>query len=190
MNFKEYKERMKDKPYCETLEYARAVMWLHPETLPLSVVSIGEEYPAVIKIPDHAINRYGRKVPVIAISRNAFAGHDKVTDIVLPSTIGKIAMGAFAGCSELKRITIPKSVKSIREGTFDGCGDLEDVHYEGTKGEWEKINIIHQKHIIEFGPLIPGTPVHEIESDRLLHVPGNDALLMCNIHFCCTPSDL
>ena len=190
MNFKEYEETIKDKPYTETLEYSQAIMWLHPELLPLGVVSIGEEYPEIVKIPNRIANRYGRKVPIIAIARNAFADHVKVTDIVLPSTIERIPTGAFAGCSGLKRITIPKKIKTIREGTFAGCDNLEDVYFEGSMEEWRKINIVHDKHEIEFGKLIPGTPVHEIKAERLLHVPGNDALLTANIHFHCALSDL
>lgn len=190
MNFDEYKEMMKDEPYTETLKYYQAVLWLHPQELPLGVVSIGDEYPAVIKVPRRALNRYENKVPVIAISREAFAGHDKVTDIILPPTIERFTMGAFAGCSELKRITIPKTIKMIKEGTFDECVNLEDVYYEGTLEEWKAIDIIHQKHEIEFGPEIPGTPVNRVKSEHLLHIPGNDAILTCNIHCCCALSDL
>ena len=83
----------------------------------------------------------------------------------------------------LRRITIPCKIKSIGEGTFLGCDKLEDVYFEGTKEEWDKMKIVHDKHEIEFGKLIPGTPVHEIKAERLLHVPGNDALLTANIHF-------
>ena len=190
MNFKEYEEIMKDMPYSETLKYSQAIMWVHPEVLPLGVVSIGEEYPAVVKIPCQTTNRYGRKVPVIAIAGNAFADHDKVTDIVLPSTIEQIPPEAFAGCSGLKRITIPRTIKSIRKGTFAGCDMLEDVYFEGSMDEWKKMIIVHDKHEIEFGDLIPGTSVHEIKAERLLHVPGNDALLTANIHFHCALSNL
>ena len=164
-------------------------MWLHPQILPMGVTSIGDDAHGVIKIPKYTVNSHGIRVPVIAIRRDAFSGQNRITDIVLPSSIGSLPMGAFAGCSELKRITIPKNVKSIREGTFDGCDNLEDIYYEGTMEEWKKINIVYQKHEIEFGPLIPGTPVHEIKNECLVHVPGNDPLLTCNIHFNCILSD-
>lgn len=190
MNFKEYAEMLKNVPFSETLEYVQAVMWFHPELLPLGVISIGEEYPPVIKVPSRAINRFGRNVPIIAISKDAFAGRDKLTDIVLPAAVRGIPKGAFKGCTELKRITIPKAVNKICKGTFDGCRDLEDVYYEGTAEEWEKIDIVHQKHEIELGAMIPGTPTQEIISERLLHIPGNDALFACNIHFRCNLSDL
>ena len=55
--------------------------------------------------------------------------------------------------------------------------------------EWKKINIVHQKHEIEFGKLIPGTPVHEIQSERMLNIPGNEALFSANVHFRCKLSD-
>ncbi len=189
MDFIGYKEMIKNAPYPETLEFCQAVMWLHPEVLPLGVISIGEDYPAVVRIPGHTVNRFGRTVPVITIARDAFAGRDKITDIVLPSTIDRIPPGAFAGCSGLERITIPRKLNSIRKGTFAGCDRLKDVYYEGSMEEWENVQIVHNKHEIEFGGLIPETPVHGIKEERLVHVPGNDALLTANIHFHCALSD-
>lgn len=190
MNFKEYREMIKDLTYTDTLEYAQAYMWLHPDRLPLRLVSVGKDAPAIIKIPDMTINSYGRKVPVVSVSRDAFAGHEKITDIILPTTLQSIPDGAFAGCSGLERIAIPKKITSIREGTFSGCESLKDVYFEGSMEEWKKINIIHSKHEIEFGDLIPGTPVLEIKEERLIHIPGNDALLKADIHFNCEISEL
>lgn len=190
MNFKDYKEMMNTIPFTETLGYCQAVMWLHPETLPLGVISIGDKNSTIIKIPGKMTNRYGNKVPVIAIARDAFINHDKITDIVLPPSIQRIPVRAFAGCSELRRITIPKQIKLIGKGTFADCDKLEDVYYEGSREEWEKVNIVHNKHEIELGDLIPGTSINEIKAERLLHVPGNDALLTANIHFNCNLSDL
>lgn len=177
MIYKDYRDMIKDMPYTETLEYKQAIMWLHPENLPLGVFSIGEEYPTIIKIPPQAVNRYGRKVPIIAIARDAFAGHGEITDIVLPPSIQGFAKSMFSGCSGLKRITIPKKIKTISRGMFDGCDALEDVYYEGSMEEWKRIKIVHHKQEIELGSLIPGTPVQKIEAQRLIHIPGNDALL-------------
>ena len=66
---------------------------------------------------------------------------------------------------------------------------LEDVYYEGTMEEWKSIDIVHDRHEIEFGDLIPGSPLQEIKAERLMHVPGNDALFMANIHFRCALPD-
>ena len=189
MNFNEYKEKIKNVPYTDSLEYQQAILWLHPEILPLGVVSIGNPGCSIIKVPEKVTNKYGRIVPVIAISKKAFFEKKDLTDIVLPHCIERIPMGAFAGCSSLKAITIPRKVKIIKEGTFAGCNQLEDIYYEGTMEEWEKIDIVHQKHEIEFGKLISGTPVHEIQSERMLNIPGNEALFSANIHFRCKLSE-
>lgn len=185
MNFKEYKQIIKGVPYTEELKFSYAVMWLHPEILPLKVVSVGENPEGIIRIPEETVNSYKRKVPVVAIDRGVFVNRDKVTDIILHSGIKNIPQGAFAGCSALKRITIPKKVKSIREGTFAGCDSLEDVYYEGTMKEWKKVDIVRYRHEIELGGLIPGTASQEVEDESLTHIPGNDALLTANIHFNC-----
>lgn len=189
MNYSEYEKLLMKMPCTLSLEYHQAVMWLHPETLPLGVVSIGDAVGAV-RIPSRARNAYGRMVPVITFRRGTFQWNDKVTDIVLPPTINEIKTGAFVGCTDLRRITIPKQVKKIGEDTFKGCDRLEDVYFEGSREDWEKILIVHQKREIEFGKLIPGSPVQAITSERLLHIPGNDALFTANLHFhCALPDD-
>ena len=188
MNYREYVLKIKDVPVSEKLEYELAVFWLNPGHLPLGLVSLGGEQSKVIKVPAEAVNSHGgydSVVPVIRIARGAFAGNEWVTDIILPASIEKIPAGAFAGCVNLRRITIPKKVKHIDEGTFDGCDVLEDVYYEGTPDDWKNVGIVHHRHEIEFGRLITGTPVQQIVGERLIHVPGNDALLAANIHFRC-----
>lgn len=185
MNYIEYKEMIKNIPYSENLEYKPAFLWLHPERLPVGVVSIGEDAKGVIKIPNRAKNSYGKEVPVVAISKDAFTGQDKITDVVLPSGIEHIPAGAFSGCSSLKRITIPKSLKVILREAFDGCVNLEDIYYEGTMEEWKEVNIVHHKLETEYGPQTSENQEQEIKTEILRHIPGNDAIRTCNIHFHC-----
>ncbi len=189
MNYPEYKESVKTVTISEKLEFRQAIMWLHPYRLPLGLVSIGGEKSPVIKVPETAINRYGNAAPVIVISGTVFAGNKGITDIILPSGVESLPAGSFAGCSSLRRITIPRRIKTIREGTFAGCLNLEDVYYEGTMEDWRDIRIIHDRHEIEFGPLIPGTPVQSILSERSVNIPGNEALFSANIHFRCELDD-
>ncbi|MCR5627721.1 MAG: hypothetical protein K6F99_10405 [Lachnospiraceae bacterium] len=56
--------------------------------------------------------------------------------------------------------------------------------------DWKTIDIVTEKHEIDFGDFIPGSPVSEIEDERLVHIPGNDALYRATIHFCCDPDRL
>lgn len=186
LNYTEYKYVIENIPYTDSLKYQLAIFWVHSEHLPLGVISVGETASGIVKIPGNIVNKAGYRVPVIEIRENAFADHNQITDIVLPSCMERIRAGAFSGCSGLRRITIPRKIKSIQEGTFEGCDNLEDVYYEGTMEEWKNISIAHQKHEIEFDELIPGTPVQKIKSERLVHIPGNEALLKANIHFHCS----
>lgn len=190
MNYPEYAERMKTVPYPSGLAYHIAFMWVHPERLPLTVISLGDEIPPIVKIPHKAVNnvynlRYNYTVPVVAFSRKLFQCGEDITDIILPSSVYRIPEGAFAGCKNLRRITIPKKVRYIGEGTFAGCENLTDIYYEGTREEWEQIKIVHQKHECEFGDLIPGTPVAQITAERLVHIPGNEPLFSATLHFHC-----
>ena len=184
MNFREYEEIMRTVPCTDTIGYQPAIMSLHPQILPLTVTSLGES-GSIIKLPEKAVNRYGRTVPVITFSSQTFRGKSNITDIILPQSIERLPQGAFAGCSGLKRITIPRKVKTIKEGTFAGCRQLEDVYYEGTKEEWNRINLVHCKNETEFGELIPGTPVQEVNAERMLNIPGNEAIFSANIHYLC-----
>ena len=185
MNYAEYRELISRTDISNELKYRQAIIWLHPESLPLELVSIGDDDPSVIIIPDKAKNRFDRVVPVVCIAEGAFAGKVNVTDIILPASIERIPQGAFSGCANLKNITIPKRIKSIKERTFEGCISLENVYYEGTPEEWDAIVIVHEKHEIEFGDCIPGTPIRSIKAERRINIPGNEALFSADIHFRC-----
>lgn len=186
MTYKDYCAFIGDsEPLQDPSLYYDAVMWPHHERLPLRLMSVGDSGLSTVKIPPCIKNKYGNSVPVVGISDQAFAGNEQVTDIILPSSIENLPAGAFSGCRNLKNITIPKNIRIIRERTFEQCVNLENVFYEGTLEEWRKIEIVHEKHEIEFGKLIPGTPVHEILSERLVPIPGNEALLSATIHFHC-----
>ena len=185
MNFEDYYETIKGAPIPESLEFDLAVMWLHPSRLPLRLASLGGCDCSVIRVPQFAGNSYGSIVPVTKIKAGAFSSNKNVTDILLPSNIGEIPQGAFAGCKNLKNITLPKSIKRIEEKTFDGCTSLENVYYEGTREEWNQIDIVCEKYEIDFGDIIPGSPVQEILDERRVFIQGNEALRAATIHFNC-----
>lgn len=147
--------------------------------------SIDEPIAEMIRLPKRALNRWGDEVAVTGFFPGLFQGNEKVTDIILHSGIYVIPEGAFKGCKKLKRVTIPKNISKIRQDVFAGCDSLEDIYYEGTKEEWEKVEIYTGKRIVEFGKQISGTPVCEVETDYFKHDPGNDPLLKSNIHFQC-----
>lgn len=151
---------------------------------PLYVKEIGDKGTEIIKLPKRGLNKWGNEVNVSGFMPGAFQGNDKVMDIILPSGFG-IPEGAFQGCKNLRRLTIPKQVRKIGRDVFAGCDSLEDVYFEGTKEEWEKIEIYTGKRVVELGKQVAGTPVCEVVKDCFEHDPGNDALLKANIHFQC-----
>lgn len=150
---------------------------------PMYVITLGDTASEVIKLPKKGINKWGNEVDVAGFKPEAFQGNDKVTDIILHSGVRGLPDAAFKGCTNLKRLTIPKNVIKIGRDVFAGCVSLEDVYYEGTIEQWEKIEIYTGKRIVELGKQIPGTPVCEVALDYFKHDPGNDALLKANIHF-------
>lgn len=185
MNYNEYRKIIDNTPDTEGIKYGLAVVMLHPERLPLCVVSANECNDKIIKVPCRTANRYGNRVPVIKIGCNAFKDNKNVTDIILGSDICSIGAGAFAGCTSLERITIPKGVTSIREGTFAGCTALTDVYYDGTLDEWKAIDIVSEKRELDLGSLVAGSPVQEVTEERLTRIPGNEALYRATIHCRC-----
>ena len=190
MDFSEYRKIIENTHATQRLKYRLAVVWLHPERLPLSVSSLGNCADKVIRVPQYAENRYGIKVPVISVDSGTFRGNTNVTDIILGSGIEKIDAESFAGCTALERITIPRAVKRIGAGTFAGCTSLTDVYYEGTPEEWAKVDIVTHKRETVYGELAPGAPVQRIVCDKQVPVPGNEALFTATIHFRCTVHEL
>ena len=64
-------------------------------------------------------------------------GCQSLTEIVIPSSVETVGFLAFNGCKGIKSISFPISVKNIN---MDIGLVSTDIHYEGTKKEWETIN--------------------------------------------------
>ena len=78
---------------------------------------------------------------IIEISPYAFEDCSVLTNIIIPGSITIIDSNAFKNCISLTNINIPKSVKTISYDAFNGCSNLTDVYYEGSKKDWENIEI-------------------------------------------------
>lgn len=103
---------------------------------------------------------------VSVIGDYAFKGCSSAENIVLPQSIEKIGKGAFSGCIMLDySFVIPKSVKKINDDLIDLFIDCEkmifgtnkdkmELHYEGTKEEFKKIDysVWGLKKIEDYGP--------------------------------------
>ncbi len=106
------------------------------------------------------------------ISNFAFEGCYELKEVKLPVNIKVIKDHMFSRCSGLETITIPKGVTEIQDYTFMGCTSLKDVylpstieklgeylfrqtditqniHYNGSKDDWRKIEIGDHNEEIE-----------------------------------------
>lgn len=64
---------------------------------------------------------------VVGIKENAFLGCNKLTAVVMPSTITDIGFNAFYGCVALERVVLPNQLEHIRNEAFSNCIQLESV---------------------------------------------------------------
>ncbi len=104
--------------------------------IPNSVKTIGEgafaycESLASINLPNS----------IAEIGKEAFYSCG-LTSITIPNSVTEIKFRTFAFCHNLKSVYIPRSVEKIE--LFYGCENLTDVYYEGSKSEWDLINIVY-----------------------------------------------
>ncbi len=75
------------------------------------------------------------------IGNSVFSGCTGLTKITIPDSVTAIGNSAFAQCSSLKEISIPNSVTTIEQDAFSGCSSLTDVYYDGTKKQWNEVQI-------------------------------------------------
>ncbi len=76
-----------------------------------------------------------------SIPPQAFTGCTALASIALPKSVVSIGENAFEDCISLKSLTLTSSLKSIDDGAFLGCESLEDIHFDGTKAEFDAIVI-------------------------------------------------
>lgn len=67
---------------------------------------------------------------VVEIADGAFAGYDKLVEVVIPDTVTTIGEKAFCGCTSIERINIPANVTSIKYKAFYGCTALRKIGFE------------------------------------------------------------
>lgn len=70
----------------------------------------------------------------------ALYGNDRMTNLVLPSSLEKISYDAFAYMPYLESVKLPKDIKSIEDSAFEGDSLLSVVEYDGTKDKFLTID--------------------------------------------------
>ena len=74
------------------------------------------------------------------IGDNTFYGCTGLTEVVMPDSVTHIGSNAFRKCENLKTVYLPNALKII-DGQAFNMTDLTYVYYDGTKTEWNSIDI-------------------------------------------------
>lgn len=112
-----------------------------PENNPVVNLEEGITY-----IPDYAFYGYNGfeefALPdtVTSIGKYAFS-NTNFSEIVIPDSINTLGAYAFSSCSNLETVTLSSSVTSSATNVFSSCSNLKTVHFEGTREQWESLNI-------------------------------------------------
>ncbi len=65
---------------------------------------------------------------VVAIGEGAFADHQSLQYVSVPSTVTSIGEGAFSGCSSLKTVEVPAGLQEIGTYAFANCTSLQSLY--------------------------------------------------------------
>ncbi len=106
-------------------------------------VNIGESYSGDVdfEIRKSSVLQEAYIDPCITkIPDRAFYEDTALNYVDIPDSVTSIEYAAFYKNTSLKEIHIPKSVKTIRPDAFEDSA-LKDIYYDGTKKDWNEINI-------------------------------------------------
>ena len=73
------------------------------------------------------------------IPSREFYGMKSLEEVNIPKEISIIESEAFYNCSGLKKIHFSDKLELVDEYAFDGCNAIEEVIYDGTEGQWYKL---------------------------------------------------
>ena len=83
---------------------------------------------------------------VTSIGICAFSDCTSLASVEIPNSVTSIGYGAFRGCESLTSVVIPNSMTSIGWEAFSDCTSLASFRYDGTKKQWDNINLSEGWH--------------------------------------------
>ena len=110
----------------ETIDGLRYLLDADTKTATV-VASNGKKYSGDIAIPEKVKAENGVEYSVVALGDNAFKECDKLTSIIISSTVTSLGNDCFWGCSSLINIDFPSSVTSLGDYCFYDCSSLTNI---------------------------------------------------------------
>ncbi len=89
----------------------------------MAVKKTADKKAKTVVIPD-SVNIKGVDYKVTEISRRAFAGMKKLTNLTIGENITSIGESAFESCQKLQFVSVPKNVRFIEKRAFASCKKL------------------------------------------------------------------
>lgn len=75
------------------------------------------------------------------VEKNTFYGCISLETLKICEGVTEIQDDAFNDCEAVRTVELPVSLKKIDAYTFRECESLTDVYYNGSKAQWDKIEI-------------------------------------------------
>ena len=74
-----------------------------------------------------------------SIGQKAFYNCQSLTSVTLPGTVTSISKYSFAYCTNLEYVQIGNRINKLPMYAFSDCTSLKEIHFNGTKEEWNNI---------------------------------------------------
>ena len=123
-------------PYLTTIPYATFF------DLPIKSIAMPDN---IKKIKERAFE--GSNLGTIILSNNieiietCSFKNCSLQSIILPDSVKVIESSAFEGCYNLFKVVLPRGIDEIYDYAFSFCNELKSIIYQGTKEEWNKVQL-------------------------------------------------
>ena len=77
---------------------------------------------------------------ITASGQESFRSLEKLSSIVIPSSVKVVDIYDFSDCTNLASVTLPSTLEVIRPYAFRNCTSLESITFEGTVEQWNAVS--------------------------------------------------
>ena len=107
----------------------------HPTLRSENGVLYSKDKKTLLRVPAGFIGEFSVPRGVTVVAKNAFRGCDKITAVILPSTLLRIEENAFSDCTSLQSIDLPGKLTAVGARAFSGCASLAAAVISGSVSE-------------------------------------------------------